>query len=90
MMNDIHDSSKKTVVVMYFKWDSVIYLSCFVIHYIMCCNILEHTFFADIDTSCGNSDLKRKKICPIKVIYLNQLHDLCLSVHMLAVDLLMS
>lgn len=34
--------------------------------------------------------LKEKKICPIKVIYLNQLHDLCLSVHMLAVDLLMS
>lgn len=34
--------------------------------------------------------LERKKIYPIKVIYLNQLHDLCLSAHMLAVDLLMS
>lgn len=60
------------------------------LYIISCVAILEHAFLADIDASCGNSDLGKKKIYPIKVIYLNQLHDLCLSAHTLAVDLLIS
>lgn len=50
-----------------FKWNSVRYLSCFVIHYIMRCNILDHTFFADIDTNCGNSDLEKKRFALLKL-----------------------
>lgn len=47
-------------------------------------------FFTDMNTSCALSTWKTGLYYIIKVIYLNQLYDLYLLVHMLAVNLLIA
>lgn len=52
-------------------------------------SIYIYIFFTDMNTSCALSTWKTG-LYIIKVIYLNQLYDLYLLVHMLAVNLLIA
>lgn len=37
------------------------------LYVVSCVAILEHTFLADIDASCGNSELERKRFILLKL-----------------------